>query len=234
MSEGSPIVSKRRCRSTRRSDSADRPSFSCARKSADEIHTRRWSSRGSTRCRFACSGRAATCSSATRVCAASSFTRRVSIEVVFDEMGIVDAGAGIHFPALVRRTAARGLRGLEPGVGYPRLARWCSDDERGRVSVLDRRARRPKSWPSRSRKGKSRSRETRSIFVTARRRSVPISSSPSARLALTPDEPHAAIKADMDRAHAVSQRDPARRRQERRLHFQKPRGRLGGQDSSTS
>jgi UDP-N-acetylmuramate dehydrogenase len=33
--------------------------------------------------------------------------------------GIVEAGAGVHFPALVRQTAARGLRGLQAGVGIP-------------------------------------------------------------------------------------------------------------------
>jgi UDP-N-acetylmuramate dehydrogenase len=33
--------------------------------------------------------------------------------------GVVEAGAGVHFPALVRKTAAEGLRGLEPGVGIP-------------------------------------------------------------------------------------------------------------------
>jgi len=40
-------------------------------------------------------------------------------EVHFPAEGIVEAGAGVHFPALVRQTAARGLRGLEPGVGIP-------------------------------------------------------------------------------------------------------------------
>lgn len=40
-------------------------------------------------------------------------------EVHFPGDGIVEAGAGVHFPALVRQTAARGLRGLEPGVGIP-------------------------------------------------------------------------------------------------------------------
>ncbi len=40
-------------------------------------------------------------------------------EVSFPGEGIVEAGAGVHFPALVRQTAARGLRGLEPGVGIP-------------------------------------------------------------------------------------------------------------------
>lgn len=39
--------------------------------------------------------------------------------VRFEENGIVDAGAGCHFPALVRRTASEGLRGLEAGVGIP-------------------------------------------------------------------------------------------------------------------
>ena len=36
-----------------------------------------------------------------------------------DKNGIVDAGAGCHFPALVRQTASEGLRGLEAGVGIP-------------------------------------------------------------------------------------------------------------------
>jgi UDP-N-acetylmuramate dehydrogenase len=40
-------------------------------------------------------------------------------EVHFPGGGRVEAGAGVHFPALVRQTAARGLRGLEPGVGIP-------------------------------------------------------------------------------------------------------------------
>ena len=40
-------------------------------------------------------------------------------EVHFPGGGIVEAGAGVHFPALVRQTAARGLRGLEAGVGIP-------------------------------------------------------------------------------------------------------------------
>jgi UDP-N-acetylmuramate dehydrogenase len=35
------------------------------------------------------------------------------------ESGLVEAGAGVHFPALVRQTASRGLRGLEAGVGIP-------------------------------------------------------------------------------------------------------------------
>lgn len=39
--------------------------------------------------------------------------------VRFHEGGILDAGAGRHFPGLVRQTAARGLRGLEAGVGIP-------------------------------------------------------------------------------------------------------------------
>ena len=39
--------------------------------------------------------------------------------VHYDEGGIVDAGAGCHFPALVRQTALQGLRGLEAGVGIP-------------------------------------------------------------------------------------------------------------------
>lgn len=33
--------------------------------------------------------------------------------------GTLIAGAGVHFPALVRRAAQQGLRGLEPGVGIP-------------------------------------------------------------------------------------------------------------------
>jgi UDP-N-acetylmuramate dehydrogenase len=40
-------------------------------------------------------------------------------EIHFPGDGIVEAGAGVHFPALVRQTAAKGLRGLEPGVGIP-------------------------------------------------------------------------------------------------------------------
>jgi len=40
-------------------------------------------------------------------------------EIDFPGDGIVEAGAGVNFPALVRQTAARGLRGLEPGVGIP-------------------------------------------------------------------------------------------------------------------
>ncbi|MGH9324242.1 MAG: UDP-N-acetylmuramate dehydrogenase [Vicinamibacteria bacterium] len=39
--------------------------------------------------------------------------------VSFGDGGTVEAGAGVHFPALVRQAAARGLRGLEPGVGIP-------------------------------------------------------------------------------------------------------------------
>jgi UDP-N-acetylmuramate dehydrogenase len=39
--------------------------------------------------------------------------------VSFPSAGMVEAGAGVHFPALVRQTAARGLRGLEAGVGIP-------------------------------------------------------------------------------------------------------------------
>jgi UDP-N-acetylmuramate dehydrogenase len=39
--------------------------------------------------------------------------------VRFLEDGTVAAGAGVHFPALVRQTASRGLRGLEAGVGIP-------------------------------------------------------------------------------------------------------------------
>jgi UDP-N-acetylmuramate dehydrogenase len=40
-------------------------------------------------------------------------------EVHFSGGAMVEAGAGVHFPALVRQTAARGLRGLEAGVGIP-------------------------------------------------------------------------------------------------------------------
>lgn len=39
--------------------------------------------------------------------------------VRFEDGGVVDAGGGCHFPGLVRRTAAQGLRGLEAGVGIP-------------------------------------------------------------------------------------------------------------------
>lgn len=40
-------------------------------------------------------------------------------QVRLEDGGIVEAGAGCQFPALVRRTASRGLRGLEAGVGIP-------------------------------------------------------------------------------------------------------------------
>jgi UDP-N-acetylmuramate dehydrogenase len=40
-------------------------------------------------------------------------------QVHFPAEGIVEAGAGVHFPALVRQAASRGLRGLEAGVGIP-------------------------------------------------------------------------------------------------------------------
>ena len=40
-------------------------------------------------------------------------------QVHFPAEGIVEAGAGVHFPALVRQAAARGLRGLQAGVGIP-------------------------------------------------------------------------------------------------------------------
>ena len=40
-----------------------------------------------------------------------------SVEIGPD--GVVEAGAGCHFPALVRKTAAEGWRGLEAGVGIP-------------------------------------------------------------------------------------------------------------------
>ncbi len=39
--------------------------------------------------------------------------------VRFDDGGIVHAGAGCHFPGLVRQCATRGLRGIEAGVGIP-------------------------------------------------------------------------------------------------------------------
>jgi UDP-N-acetylmuramate dehydrogenase len=39
--------------------------------------------------------------------------------VEFGSEGTVQAGAGVHFPTLVRQTAGRGLRGLEAGVGIP-------------------------------------------------------------------------------------------------------------------
>jgi UDP-N-acetylmuramate dehydrogenase len=39
--------------------------------------------------------------------------------VHFVSEGMVEAGAGVHFPTLVRQTASRGLRGLEAGVGIP-------------------------------------------------------------------------------------------------------------------
>ena len=44
---------------------------------------------------------------------------RFDVDVDEGGGGIVDAGAGCHFPALVRRTASEGLRGLEAGVGIP-------------------------------------------------------------------------------------------------------------------
>jgi len=40
-------------------------------------------------------------------------------EVRFEEGGLVQAGAGVHFPTLVRKATAKGLRGLEAGVGIP-------------------------------------------------------------------------------------------------------------------
>lgn len=40
-------------------------------------------------------------------------------EVRFEEGGLVQAGAGVHFPTLVRKATAEGLRGLEAGVGIP-------------------------------------------------------------------------------------------------------------------
>ena len=40
-------------------------------------------------------------------------------EVRFEEGGVVQAGAGVHFPTLVRKATAKGLRGLEAGVGIP-------------------------------------------------------------------------------------------------------------------
>jgi UDP-N-acetylmuramate dehydrogenase len=40
-------------------------------------------------------------------------------QVHFPAEGILEVGAGVHFPALVRQAAARGLRGLEAGVGIP-------------------------------------------------------------------------------------------------------------------
>lgn len=39
--------------------------------------------------------------------------------VRFHEGGLIEAEAGVNFPALVRTAAARGLRGLEAGVGIP-------------------------------------------------------------------------------------------------------------------
>jgi len=40
-------------------------------------------------------------------------------DVRIEENGAVDAGAGCHFPSLVKKTVASGLRGLEGGVGIP-------------------------------------------------------------------------------------------------------------------
>ena len=40
-------------------------------------------------------------------------------EIRFEEGGVVQAGAGVHFPTLVRKATAKGLRGLEAGVGIP-------------------------------------------------------------------------------------------------------------------
>jgi len=40
-------------------------------------------------------------------------------EIRFEEGGLVQAGAGVHFPTLVRKATAKGLRGLEAGVGIP-------------------------------------------------------------------------------------------------------------------
>lgn len=116
--------------------------------------------------------------------------------VGFHEGGIVDAGAGCHFPGLVRQTAARGLRGLEAGVGIPGSLGGvltmnagayqfsigplveevvAVSVERGKVSMLrdtiDFRYRASSFGPD--------------LIVAG------------ARLALTPDEP-SAIRADLD------------------------------------
>ncbi len=40
-------------------------------------------------------------------------------EIRFEDGGVVQAGAGVHFPTLVRKVTAKGLRGLEAGVGIP-------------------------------------------------------------------------------------------------------------------
>lgn len=117
--------------------------------------------------------------------------------VRFLEDGRVEAGAGVHFPALVRKAAAQGLRGLEAGVGIPgslggvltmnagaydfSIGKWVESveavsPERGRVTLgrdeIDFRYRASSFGPD---------------LIVA-----------SVRLALEEDDP-AAIKVDLDR-----------------------------------
>ncbi len=110
--------------------------------------------------------------------------------------GIVDAGAGCHFPALVRQTASRGLRGLEAGVGIPgslggvltmnagayQFAIGPLVEEVVAVSIERGKVLMPRQKIDFRYRASS---FGRGLIVCG------------ARLALTPDEP-AAIKADMD------------------------------------
>ena len=113
-----------------------------------------------------------------------------------DEGGIVDAGAGCHFPALVRQTASRGLRGLEAGVGIPgslggvltmnagayQFAIGALVEEAVAVSIERGKVLMPREAIDFRYRASS---FGRGLIVAG------------ARLALTPDEPRA-IKADMD------------------------------------
>lgn len=117
--------------------------------------------------------------------------------VRFLDGGRIEAGAGVHFPALVRRTVTEGLRGLEAGVGIPgslggvlTMNAGAYDFSIGsrveRVSAVS-----PNRGPVSLRRGEIDFRYRASSFgsdlIVA-----------SARLALEQDDP-ASIKADLDR-----------------------------------
>lgn len=117
--------------------------------------------------------------------------------VSFDEGGVVDAGAGVHFPTLVRKTAAEGLRGLEAGVGIPGSLGGVLTMNAGayQFSIGNLVDRVVAVSPDHGKVELERS------AIDFRYRASSFGSDlivASARLALTPDEPHA-IRADIDR-----------------------------------
>jgi UDP-N-acetylmuramate dehydrogenase len=117
--------------------------------------------------------------------------------IAFPGEGVIEAGAGVHFPGLVRKTAAEGLRGLEAGVGIPGSLGGVLTMNAGAYEfaigplVTEVEAVSPERGPLRLARHEIDFRYRSSSFgadlIVAQ-----------ARLALRPDDP-SAIKKDMDR-----------------------------------